>query len=332
MTTENFNNTVNELVQDLVTSDNLLTIYNSLSNLDAEALINELTDRDAETILAELSAAGVQDNTITDVEDIVSDLSNEIVSVLSGANAGLVFNFNGDEHNLIGSDENDVIFNIDADDSTLTGENGDDALINIGSGNNTLNGDAGKDFLANFGTGNNTLNGGKGKDLLLNIGTGDNTLNGDGGSDTLINIGTGDNTLNGGGGKDTLINLGSGATLNGDGGNDTLVGGDSDDLLVGGKGSDFLTGGDGSDTFGLYAKSYSSNSSYDWNTFGEETIFDFDASEGDVIQLELTDNFGVYDSNSLSFDSVTGELSLDGNVLATLDGVSDFDVNDVVII
>jgi len=52
-------------------------------------------------------------------------------------------------------------------------------------------------------------------------------------------------------------------------GNDTLIGGDGDDRLDGGKGDDILTGGAGADIF-VYSG-------------GNDTITDFNASEGDVL-------------------------------------------------
>ncbi|MFI3275965.1 type I secretion C-terminal target domain-containing protein, partial [Vibrio sp.] len=58
-------------------------------------------------------------------------------------------------------------------------------------------------------------------------------------------------------------------------GDDTLVGGDGNDTLIGGGGSDILTGGDGMDSFV-------------WLNIEdgvEDTITDFDLSEGDSIDL-----------------------------------------------
>ncbi|MEZ9909238.1 cadherin-like domain-containing protein, partial [Vibrio sp. 10N.261.51.A3] len=63
--------------------------------------------------------------------------------------------------------------------------------------------------------------------------------------------------------------------LEGGAGDDTLVGGDGNDTLIGGGGSDILTGGDGMDSFV-------------WLNIEdgvEDTITDFDLSEGDSIDL-----------------------------------------------
>ncbi|UPR29831.1 retention module-containing protein [Vibrio crassostreae] len=75
-----------------------------------------------------------------------------------------------------------------------------------------------------------------------------------------------DTNLTGGSGNDRLV---------GGAGDDTLVGGDGNDTLIGGGGSDILTGGDGMDSFV-------------WLNIEdgvEDTITDFDLSEGDSIDL-----------------------------------------------
>ncbi|MEZ8861672.1 cadherin-like domain-containing protein, partial [Vibrio sp. 10N.247.311.51] len=75
-----------------------------------------------------------------------------------------------------------------------------------------------------------------------------------------------DTNLTGGSGNDRLV---------GGSGDDTLVGGDGNDTLIGGGGSDILTGGDGMDSFV-------------WLNIEdgvEDTITDFDLSEGDSIDL-----------------------------------------------
>jgi hypothetical protein len=55
--------------------------------------------------------------------------------------------------------------------------------------------------------------------------------------------------------------------------------------------------------------------------------------EGDVLQIDLT---GIFDgwnlADALSFDSNTGELSLAGTTLVTLQGITDFDVSSVVFV
>ncbi|QLF94319.1 retention module-containing protein [Pseudomonas sp. ABC1] len=91
-----------------------------------------------------------------------------------------------------------------------------------------------------------------------------NNLIGGAGNDVLTG-GDGDDILRGGAGDDTLI---------GGAGNDILIGGDGDDILIGGSGDNILTGGSGADTFKWLA-----------GDTGNDRITDFDASEGDTIDL-----------------------------------------------
>ena len=108
-------------------------------------------------------------------------------------------------------------------------------------------------------------------------------------------------------------------------------------ILVGGQGNDMLTGGDGGDTFTMsYGLSFSFSGWFPmvkWSNSGHDVITDFDASEGDVLQLDLT---GIFDgwnlAGALDFDANTSELSLAGTTLVTLQGVTDFDVNSVVFV
>ena len=68
-------------------------------------------------------------------------------------------------------------------------------------------------------------------------------------------------------------------------GDDDLRGGEGDDILFGGKGTDTLTGGSGSDVFQFTLSS------------GQDTITDFNISEGDKIQLWKNS----YDSNTVTY-------------------------------
>ena len=95
--------------------------------------------------------------------------------------------------------------------------------------------------------------------------------------------------LRGGGGNDVLV---------GRQGDDTLLGGDGDDVLVGGRGADVLTGGEGSDSFEFRGWRQSETGAHD-------VITDFDATEGDVIDLSRIDAVrGRRDPGDQSFDFV----------------------------
>ncbi|MCF3643255.1 type I secretion C-terminal target domain-containing protein [Rhizobium sp. TRM95111] len=134
------------------------------------------------------------------------------------------------------------------------------------SGKDTITGTTKADVF--FGGGNDDkLYGGGGKD----------TLSGDAGDDKLFGE-AGDDTLNGGGGKDKLVGGDGNDTLNGGGGNDKLLAGGGNDTLNGGAGKDLLQGNAGADTFVFSAAGHSSSAARD-------TITDFDASEGDQIDL-----------------------------------------------
>ena len=175
-------------------------------------------------------------------------------------------------------------------------------------------------------------------------------IDGGDGNDTITNTANSGNGwiwISGGNGNDTIRNSGSGfVELYGDGGNDTLYGGSSadvlyggseDDLLVGKGGNDTLTGGSGSDVFRL-SVSYNLRSG-SLSTSGLDTITDFDASEGDIIQLDanlftkvfgIKMNLGIFTApNLISFDGSTSELSFAGEAIAVLEGVTSFNTNSV---
>ncbi len=177
----------------------------------------------------------------------------------------------------------------------LTIANGTSQLSQLGSGDDSVTGTSAADLLRG-GDGNDTLNGGAGADRLEG-GNGDDILNGDAGNDILI----------GDAGNDILF---------GGEGNDILNGGSGDDILRGGSGNDTLIGGSGADTF-------------IWKSgdLGHDTITDFNASEGDRIDLRdllqgetdaTMSNFLQIDtaSNSLLISS-TGQLNVGSGTIAS---------------
>ena len=201
--------------------------------------------------------------------------------------------------NVVGSQFSDSITG-DHTANRLTGNNGSDRLDGR-QGHDWLDGGEGNDFLRGF-WGNDTLYGGNDNDSVHG-GDDDDELYGNSGDDYL-KAGSGDDYLDGDIGEDTL---------HGNAGNDTLIGGAGDDTLTGGTDADIF----------IFNK-----------TNGTDTITDFDASEGDKIQIE-TAAFG--DILSVNFSSGTLSIVFNTNSndqvvirtdsLATLENVSTFDVN-----
>ncbi|MCX8476796.1 MAG: calcium-binding protein [Sphingomonas sp.] len=123
-----------------------------------------------------------------------------------------------------------------------------------------------------------------------------NIINGNG-AENLLRGGLGSDTLSGSGGDDLLYGEDGLDTLDGGAGNDRLEGGASgdtmfgragSDILIGGTGKDTLTGGTEADVFVFSAGETTLNSaSYD-------RIADYNAAEGDLIDLDFVD--GVLDA------------------------------------
>ena len=159
----------------------------------------------------------------------------------------------------------------------------------------------------------NTIEGTRGHDVLYG-GEGNDTLRGQQGRDWLFGQ-EGDDTLEGGEGNDVLM---------GGEGNDTLEGGAGDDLMVGGAGNDTMTGGADADTFVFH------------DDHGNDRITDFNASEGDKIDLttlryaltwdQLRATFSTVAEDSQNPGAVTGvkiDLSEYGGGTIILEGVID---------
>ena len=133
-----------------------------------------------------------------------------------------------------------------------------------------------------------TLTGGELADKITLIGEGDATISGLGGDDHIIG-GLGDDTLLGGLGNDTIMG-GAGA--------DIINGGDGKDVIKGGMGADLLEGGAGDDVFEFMADEFASDE--------VDEIRDFEDMD-DMIKI-----MGVGESSTVSYDEVTGMVSIDG--------------------
>ena len=227
----------------------------------------------------------------------------------------------GDEaiaYELYGAAGDDYIFNVGTN-ASIEGGDGADSIISVGDGE--VYGENGNDTVLTIGS-TFYVSGGSGDDQLISIASESNTIAGGNGNDTIITFGDGSSMVKGNQGDDTIINFGAGSTLKGNKGNDSIHGGDGDDLLVGQYGTDDLTGGGGADAFRMHWKSDGS--------YGVDTITDFDASEGDVIQLYNYDSAVSLGTSDLSFDSNTNTLMVQGNDFVVLEGVTSFDTNTVV--
>ncbi len=198
------------------------------------------------------------------------------------------------------------------------------------------------------GAGDNILDGGAGTDTVsyayiggavtVSLATqGVSQSTGSSGNDTLISI----ENLTGSNYNDSLtgsiaanrLTGGYGADrINGGKGNDTLLGGKGNDTLVGGAGQDRMTGGTETDTFDF-------NSAAESTTLAMDRITDFNAGQGDKIDLSTIDaNTGIagnqafasLTSNTTAFDNATsftaaGQLYFD-QTAQILYGNTDADV------
>lgn len=133
-----------------------------------------------------------------------------------------------------------------------------------------------------------TLTGGELADKITLMGEGDATISGLGGDDYIVS-GLGDDTLLGGLGNDTIMG-GAGA--------DIINGGDGEDVIKGGMGADLLEGGAGDDVFEFMADEFASDA--------VDEIRDFEDMD-DMIKI-----MGVGESSTVSYDEVTGMVSIDG--------------------
>ena len=141
--------------------------------------------------------------------------------------------------------------------------------------------------------GADTIFGGADDDFIY-AGAGNDFAGGSNGNDTVLG-GAGDDTVLGGGRNDV--------------GNDLLSGGEGNDTIVAGNGNDTVIGGTGEDVFVFNVGQLD----------GVDTVVDFE--EGvDTIRVR-----GAADGSTLSYDSTTGLISLNGQVIAQTDPGLDLD-------
>lgn len=183
---------------------------------------------------------------------------------------------------ITGSNENDILDGFSGAD-TVKGSLGNDT-ISGSQGPDFLNGNEGDDAVGG-GAGADTVRGGKGNDVVTG-GLDDDKVYGDSGNDFV----------NGNEGNDSVF---------GGDGNDTLRGEIGDDRITGNAGNDQLFGDLGADVFVL--------------SKDQDLILDFDASEGDKIEVLASTPYTLGSTGSEG----TGDLQIIRDVgITTLVGVS----------
>ena len=201
--------------------------------------------------------------------------------------------------------------------------NGLDNAISGGKGNDTLDG----------GAGNDTLAGGLGNDTYIVDAVGDVVVEAAGEGTDIVRTSLSSYSL--GANVESVTYTGSGNftgtgntlanTLKGGAGNDTLEGGDGNDILYGLTGNDTLVGGLGADAlFGAGGPDmfvYTDVAQSGVGLF--DTIADFSAAEGDLIDLSAIDANslgGTADDafvyvGAAAFSGTAGELRFSGGQL-----------------
>lgn len=270
---------------------------------------------------------------------------------------------------LYGQIGNDIIYGFGGDDfiqaqfgsDRVRGGAGND-YIQLAAGDHIAYGDAGNDFMVS-GTGTSKLFGGIGNDHIRDTG-GNTTVYGGAGFDTIEADNAGVNVYSGGAGIDTLdlsygwsaaVDFTMGVTgtftmagdtfkafeviigadradamtgnaraniFEGGSGADRLSGMAGNDVLAGGRGADVLAGGLGADRFVFRSD--------DWAASGTtDRITDFDAGQGDVIDMRSVLILGYPPSLIWSSDTADGVLISVVSIGQDVDAVLLAGVHDV---
>ncbi len=168
-----------------------------------------------------------------------------------------------------------------AGDDTLTGTSGQDYLRGDEGADRLVGGDAFDDVHGNMG--NDTVLGGAGDDWVVG-GKDNDMLSGDDGDD-IVYGNMGEDWNEGGAGADIV---------RGGQGNDQVFGQGGNDWLAGDRGDDTLSGGSGADIFHTFAEA------------GLDRVTDFNAAEGDRVQLLPGSTYSVIQSGADTVIQVTG--------------------------
>ena len=216
---------------------------------------------------------------------------------------------------LQGGGGNDLIYTGFGADTVYAGT-GDDTIFAAG-GNNEIWGGAGNDVIRAR-NGADYIGGGAGNDLI-DGGGGNNIIWAGAGMDTVMG-GSGADQIGGGPGNDALYGYGGDDLIFGGGDSDTIHAGSGNDTIWGGPGMDFITGGTGNDVIAP-----GGGLDYIWGdagadaflfyrNYGTNYILDFNASEGDRIQIArwMLENSGM---SGAQIVQTFGRLTAEGAVL-----------------
>lgn len=255
-----------------------------------------------------------------DADDDTTDVltGTDAQDILVGGDAGDTLEGLAGNDLLVGRDGADVMMG-GADDDLLVGELGDDTMDG-GAGNDALHGHDGDDVIIG-GDGDDLLTGEAGEDVLSG-GDGADRLHGHEGDDTLDG-GAGNDFLTGEGGDDRIAGGDGDDEVYGHSGNDTITGGAGDDLLFGDDGDDTIHAGPGTDT--VYVGGGKDVVRFETGD-GDLTVKDFNAWEGDVLDLTGTDlgSFEELQAAATQTEDWGGHLQIDlgGGDSVTLEWVT----------
>jgi Ca2+-binding RTX toxin-like protein len=169
------------------------------------------------------------------------------------------------------------------------------------AGSNSLVGGTGDDTVTGT-DGANYLRGGDGADVITGGAVFDR-MNGNAGNDTVHGA-AGDDWVSGGKDNDQLYGDAGNDIVNGNLGNDTVGGGLGDDRVLGGQGDDVLNGEAGSDWLAGDRGNNTVTGGAGADTFhvvtegGTDRVTDFNAAEGDRVQLDPGVQYNVHQDNA----------------------------------
>ncbi|WP_211331622.1 calcium-binding protein [Pacificibacter maritimus] len=167
-----------------------------------------------------------------------------------------------------------------------------------------------------------------------------------GAGDDQVFSGDGTAILSGGAGNDLLVggnDTGSDYLLNGGEGNDTLAAGEAAAFMVGGEGTDTLVGGAGDDTLVLDSFDVAEGGA------GVDTFWVYDTSDSGTDFAQITDfqqgqdmlhvsmpasselSSGVDVQVTLAEDGVSSQVTVNGETIALLHGVSNIVASDIIV-